>query len=130
MLNTTGKSLHVATDPVALFVCRSCRVHNAPKDGTQPGAVLVHLVERSLSDLRAQNQVVVLAVHCLSRCDHPCSAAVLPPDGPTIVLDRLTPSTEVAEALVALALNVHEKGRIAATTLDGPLFRLSDEAKR
>ncbi len=113
--NNSHNATPVSVDPVALFVCRGCRPHNAPRDGTHPGQELVHLVERSVVNREASAQIVVLPVHCLSRCDASCAAAILPPDGPTVIFEQLSHTSTTADALVAVALEVQRRGRVAAT---------------
>jgi predicted metal-binding protein len=101
---------------VALFVCRSCRpvVWNA-NGGPRPGSLLVGEVERVVRERGAQHKIAVLPIHCLARCAHSCSAAVLPRDGGRALFDELEPSRETAESLVTVALAVREEGARAAS---------------
>lgn len=101
---------------VALFVCRSCRpVGWNANGGPRPGSLLVGEVERVVRERGVQHKIAVLPIHCLARCAHSCSAAILPRDGARVLFDELDPSRETAETLVTVALSVREEGSRAAS---------------
>lgn len=100
---------------IALFVCRSCRpVGWNANGGPRPGSLLVGEVERVVRERGAQHKIAVLPIHCLARCAHSCSAAVLPPNGARVLFDELEPTRETAESLVEVALAVRAEGSVAA----------------
>jgi predicted metal-binding protein len=77
--------------------------------------LLVGEVERVVRERGAQHKIAVLPIHCLARCAHSCSAAVLPRDGGRVLFDELEVSRETAESLVTVALAVREEGARAAS---------------
>lgn len=113
---TTDTEVLDASAHIALFVCRSCRpIGWNANAGLRPGSLLVAEVERAVRERGAQHQIVVLPIHCLARCAHSCSAAILPRDGGRVLFDKLEPSRETAETLVSIALAVRKEGAHAAS---------------
>ncbi|MDP3276259.1 MAG: DUF1636 family protein [Deltaproteobacteria bacterium] len=103
-----------STQPLPLFVCRNCRPAGEARTETHPGARMVSEVTRALVLASALDAIVLLPIHCLNRCDHGCTAAILPENGPRIVLDSLEPTQATARAIVRYALEVHRAGHEVA----------------
>jgi predicted metal-binding protein len=68
------------TEPTAfLHVCTTCRVGVEPVEAMPVPGALLHARLAALLAMRPDAPVRLLAVKCLSNCDHGCAAAIASP---------------------------------------------------
>jgi predicted metal-binding protein len=85
---------------VTAFICVTCR--GAGGDDERPGRVLLDAVVRRLQT-RADCNVTVTAVECLSVCKRPCTIALMAPGKWTYVVGDLDPETHIDD-VIAMAV--------------------------
>lgn len=85
---------------VTLHVCTTCRMAAPdPGDAPRPGARLL----AALQDAGAPDGVRIVAVECLSACDHGCNIALSGPGRWSYVYRGMDPDAHVAEILAGAA---------------------------
>jgi predicted metal-binding protein len=88
-----------AAEPgVTIFVCVTCRHEN--EEGVRPGRTLFDAVQARLAD-RANGDVALRAVECLSVCKRPCTVALAGPGKWTYVVGDLEERASVDDILDA-----------------------------
>jgi predicted metal-binding protein len=85
---------------VTAFICVTCR--GAGGDDERPGQVLLDAVMTRLQ-ARADCNVTVTAVECLSVCKRPCTIALMAPGKWTYVVGDLDPETHTDD-VIAMAV--------------------------
>jgi predicted metal-binding protein len=96
---TTGQGcLMVAEDAITVFVCVTCG--EADPDARRPGRLLFDAIAADLHG-RANHQVRVTPVACLSVCKRPCTVALAAPGRWTYVVGDLGHRDHVDDIITA-----------------------------